>query len=357
VFQEHVRVKRVQSEAFNFDKADPETSVLQCDFAMAYSCEYQAEVQSALWDRESINLFTAAFYHGNEACKSYLIVTDSQDKGKDAVNTYLKELIRREEQNLKQKLVIFTDGPSAEFKNRFMVKLLVDLSQLLANTCKKVEWKYFATSHSAKSLVRRSVMARGDGVTVQSSSDFAKEASRLMPKVSVVHVTQEDVNKCVKETDPWSDMKEVPGVSQTHFMTCYPNKRVMLYADNIASEAIAEVRYSCNDQVDNGNAMVSSEEPVKECKLGEWVLVKYDEKIYPGEVTGFGFGGSVQVSVMTPAFPGQKWKWPVNKDEILYEKSNVLKKITPPVPVGSRGQFSFNDQVNPLLFLSFYVDK
>ena len=34
--------------------------VLQMDFAMNYACEYQNEVQSALWSRESVMLFTAA---------------------------------------------------------------------------------------------------------------------------------------------------------------------------------------------------------------------------------------------------------------------------------------------------------
>ena len=72
-FQEHVRIKRIQSDAFEQDKKDPDVTVLQCDFAMAYSCEYQSEVQSALWSRQSVNLFTAALYHKNEKCRSYLL--------------------------------------------------------------------------------------------------------------------------------------------------------------------------------------------------------------------------------------------------------------------------------------------
>lgn len=44
--QEHVRVKWIQSASFEYDKSN--FRVLQVDFAMAYSCEYQNEVQSAL---------------------------------------------------------------------------------------------------------------------------------------------------------------------------------------------------------------------------------------------------------------------------------------------------------------------
>jgi len=40
--------------------------------------------------------------------------------------------------------VIWTDGPSSEFKNRFMAALLKELSGKYNKT---FTWKYFATSH------------------------------------------------------------------------------------------------------------------------------------------------------------------------------------------------------------------
>ena len=76
VFQEHVRIKRVQSNAFEFDKKDKDLSLLHFDFAMAYSCAYQNEIQSALWSRRSVNLFTAIFYNGKEKPTPYLVVTN-----------------------------------------------------------------------------------------------------------------------------------------------------------------------------------------------------------------------------------------------------------------------------------------
>ena len=52
---------------------------------MGYSCEYQNEIQSALWSRNSINLFTAALYSNNLPGKSFLLITDCKDKGKNSV--------------------------------------------------------------------------------------------------------------------------------------------------------------------------------------------------------------------------------------------------------------------------------
>ena len=54
--QEHTRVKRIQSDAF--ESLKEANRILQIDFAMAYSCEYQDEIQSALWSRASVTLFT-----------------------------------------------------------------------------------------------------------------------------------------------------------------------------------------------------------------------------------------------------------------------------------------------------------
>ena len=81
-FKEHVRIKRIQSTAFTEDKKRSNCHVLQHDFAMAYSYDYQNEVQSALWFRKCINLLTAALYSKSQVCQPFLIIRDSQDKGK-----------------------------------------------------------------------------------------------------------------------------------------------------------------------------------------------------------------------------------------------------------------------------------
>ena len=70
-------------------------------------------------------------------------------------------------------LIIYTDGPSSEFKNRYIVKLVSMLSKKFQ--C-KVSWKYFGTSHrkgvvdgiggSAKSLVRKRVMNQGKNAVI-----------------------------------------------------------------------------------------------------------------------------------------------------------------------------------------------
>ena len=76
----HVNLKRIQANAFQNNINDADTRDLQIDYAMAYQCQQQSEVQSALWTRGTINLFTCVVYHKDQT-KTFLICTDY--KGKD----------------------------------------------------------------------------------------------------------------------------------------------------------------------------------------------------------------------------------------------------------------------------------
>ena len=110
---------------------------------MSYSCECQDEVQSALWSRESVMLFTAAMTYKSH-CQIYLIVSDSRDKQKDTVTVFIDFLyenccVHKSEEN-----ITWSDRPTSEFKNKFMVKFLQILSQKYEHS---FSWKYFATSH------------------------------------------------------------------------------------------------------------------------------------------------------------------------------------------------------------------
>ena len=64
------------------------THVLQIEFEMIYSCEYQNEIQSDLWSLRNVMLFTAALTY-KSVCKTFLIVSDSHDKGKDTIGVFV----------------------------------------------------------------------------------------------------------------------------------------------------------------------------------------------------------------------------------------------------------------------------
>ena len=124
---------------FEKDKLDPNCMLLQVDFAMAYNCDYQHEIQS-------VNLFMGAIYNAEGKEEPFLIVTNSPDIGKNSVCTLMLEHVDEITFIVEKELIIYSDGPSSEFKNQFITrKLLYLLSQQLNlpvsyKVAKSVKW-------------------------------------------------------------------------------------------------------------------------------------------------------------------------------------------------------------------------
>ena len=140
-FQQHVRIKRIQEARFLEDKAKANVCITQKDFSMAYSCKYQNEIQSALWTRATINLFTLARFV-NQEVTCHLFVLDNYKKDKDAIFACLQKFHGNTTTFPEEH--IYSDGPSNEFKNQYMMKLLHHVSK---QHSAKFTWDYFATGH------------------------------------------------------------------------------------------------------------------------------------------------------------------------------------------------------------------
>jgi hypothetical protein len=85
----HVNTKRIQAAEFQKVKDVHVSCTLQVDYAMAYQCEEQDEVQGKLFTRPSVNLFTAALTTKG-ITKTFCIATDYQNKDKYANYVFLK---------------------------------------------------------------------------------------------------------------------------------------------------------------------------------------------------------------------------------------------------------------------------
>lgn len=246
-FKEHVRIKRIQASAFESDKEN--SLVLQLDFAMNYTCEWQGEVQSALWSRKSVTLFTAAMFDAKNT-KCFLIVSDTRDKTKNTVAVFLTNLLYMIETKSKPKLIIWTDGPSSEFKNRYMAYFLYLLNCKFQEKFESIDWKYTATSHgkgvvdgiggSAKSRVRAEVM--GHREVVQTAKDFSIVAAKVMPNVTVMPIMQEQIDAESGSID-WSNAIKIKGIQSVHsIINC--NSELHFYIDCRSLQPAIVKRYS-----------------------------------------------------------------------------------------------------------------
>lgn len=84
---------------------------------------------------------------------------------------------------------------------------------------------------------------------------------------------------------------------------------------------------------------------LKKFENGDFVVVEYEMEKFPGIITKVIIEKNVQpkFEVKTMTMSGSNWCWP-NKDDILiYDASEILKKIKPPIPFNRRGIFSVPD--------------
>ena len=132
-----------------------------------------------------MNLFTVAIYQRNLPCKSLLYATDCSDKSKNSVITFMMKIAESlKGSDIGDSFILYTDGPSSEFKNKYSLKIMSEIAKILQ--C-EIRWQYFATSHgkgvvdgiggAAKSAVRRRVLSKS-GPVVQCASDFVREVRK-----------------------------------------------------------------------------------------------------------------------------------------------------------------------------------
>lgn len=338
---DHVNTKRIQQKEFQCDKnAANDTRILQVDFARSFSCEYQNEIQSALWSRTSVLLFTAAVFYKGE-CKTYLICSDCQSKDKNTVFVFIDflydEIIRSggDQPNLE---TIWSDGPSSEFKNKFTVKMLQILSEKYN---RGFAWKYFATAHgkgiidgiggNVKRLVRQKMMAQGEGCVVQSAKDFAELASQIVSNTHIFYVTEDHILTVISSQKPWENVVVIPGIQSLHIILC---------EENVITCKTNALTTGSNS---NGYRTASEEEQENYFICGEWVVVTYEGKQYPGTIVQVHAHDKIEVSVMIQAGVSNNFKWPERPDSICYRRQDIVKKLSPPDVVNNRGVFKFSE--------------
>lgn len=239
-FLRHSYIKRAQSSTFStFDRpraisSDFESeAVLQIDFAENFVCEMQDEVQSAHWNQRQLTLFTSALHH-NELFQSKVFVSDKLDHTKETIVPYLVKLLSRLPQSVSI-LKIWSDGPSSQFKNKFIAAIIPILQDKFRI---KIIWNYFATSHgkgcidgigaTVKTIVRKHIRARD--CIVNGSSDFVQAFNRTASQILVEEMTEDNfkkINDDLNTTDVYNHAINVRNISNAHQIQIIDDKIVI----------------------------------------------------------------------------------------------------------------------------------
>lgn len=224
-FLKHSFIKREQSHMFNLHDRPrasnhefADEGLIQIDFAENYVCESQDEVQAAHWNQRQLSVFTSAFYF-NDVFQAKVFVSDDLRHTKETIVPYLYKLLSKIPSSLKI-LKIWSDGPSSQFKNRYIAPIIPHLETEFGI---KIFWNFFATSHgkgcvdgigaTTKMVVRRHVRARD--CAVNDATDFVKAFGLTSSTISVEEVTHDDfacINGILGTEDVFSNAKNVRNI-------------------------------------------------------------------------------------------------------------------------------------------------
>ena len=146
----HSFIKDKQAASYGRSKlmameSESDMCLLQMDFAENFTCLWQNEIQSAHWRQRQVSIYTVMVYH-REHTWSCVIVSDYREHGKCAVSAFTSQVldvIKTEFPTVKV-IDIWSDGPSSQYKNKYVFVLL---SKLERHHGFEIRWNYFATSH------------------------------------------------------------------------------------------------------------------------------------------------------------------------------------------------------------------
>jgi hypothetical protein len=231
-FVTHHHTKLVQAAAFEQAKRNSshQNIVVQIDWAENYTCQWQDEVQAAHWHQRQISVFTTCFWLGENNRQCLVVISDNLVHDKETSSTSLALALERllPPVSERQSLHIFSDGPTSQFKNRYMLAMLATFSKTFS--FEQVQWSFFAASHGkgpvdgigavAKRLVWQAV--RNRETLVNNAASFVATLEKNTKTLNVIHATEEEVNRVSAQltlVDVFGEAPPVSGILLDHNWT------------------------------------------------------------------------------------------------------------------------------------------
>ena len=144
----HTFVKRNQAASFDSLKksCDGKSIVLQVDFSENPTIAAQKEIQAAHWHHAQATIFTTHAWINNATNFSMVVISDDLNHTKYSIFIYMQCIFRSLQAKFPsiQTVNVFSDGPTSQFKQRFLFSNLHYWEQ---DHDISIRWNFFATSH------------------------------------------------------------------------------------------------------------------------------------------------------------------------------------------------------------------
>ena len=330
------------------------TAVLQVDFVENFSTFWQDEVQSAHWHKEQVTVFTAALWQ-NKECKSAVVISDDLNHCKESVLVFVETLLTNLLQDDIKVVHIWSDGPSSQFKNRFVAAAL----PWLEKQCKvKIDWNFFAASHG-----KGPVDVSGGTIKRMASTEIIKRRAIIndaksflgrvknLSKINVSFKTAREVQNRVgipELADAISCAPSLPGIYSAHY---FKNS-----CGSVDMRSYTFASYQVNGQPVVGpvspeiNPLSPVDQSTISIQCGSFVIVPYEfatssRSLVMKKVLAFvtkSSGAILEVQYAKPISRRRVKMTP--EDKGVVNKNDVLSVLT--CPILKRGVYEFDKELD-----------
>lgn len=314
-----------------------EECIVLLDFAENYSFIVQDAIQGFHWENSQATLHPFVIYGKNDenevSTVSICVISDHTTHDTSTVFAFQSTVIPyiKEKFTSVKKLIYFSDGSSAQYKNR---KNFVNICHHESDFGLKAEWHFFATSHgkspcdgiggTVKRLAARASLHRPYENQILDSEDLFSFCSTNISNIKFFHVPSTKIDQIGLELQ--QRFAEVPtAISGTRNYHCYipiPNCTSRILVSHLSHSLTKEEKILKKESLAANPNQIS---------ISSFVCCIYDNHWWLGIVTDISQDkGDFLVKFMIPHGPSLQFSWPIKDDLCWVPLKNMLIRV--PVP-------------------------
>lgn len=312
--------------------------IVHGDFAENYSFVLQDEAQSYHWTSSYATVHPFVIYYkknGELEHLNYVVISDCLEHNTIAVYVFQKKLmrfLRRELGNDFVKIYYFSDGSSAQYKNR---NNFINLTYYKNDFDAVAEWHFFATAHgkgpcdglggSVKRLATKASLQRPYDNQIQTPFQLFEWARENIKKIHFEFTTKEDY----LETEGFLTERLEKA------LTIAGTRKFHAYLPSDKKGKISVKSFSFSQTVLEKTVERVSEFSPSIAEISGYVIVAYEKEWWLGYALEKNEEeNSVEISFLHPSGPSPSYKFPQQMDRVWCDVSEVLCTVNPTTTTG-----------------------
>ena len=354
ILTRHHFIAKKQSEFLKSLKENlsSDNLIILCDFSENYSFVIQDEAQGFHWVNSQCTVHPFVVYFKDPVTnetkhESFCFLSPNLQHNTIMVYTFLTTLIPYVKEchpNIK-KIHYFTDGSSAQYKNRYNFSNICKHKQDFELDC---EWHFFATSHGKSSCdgiggtVKRSVakaslqrIYKNQILTSEDMFNYCTE--HLSNKIKFFYTTNEEIEASTRKlNERFSESLQIPGTRKFHKFVPVNEIKIKALEISFDENGIERSTQKTNDCIPLN--------PIVEPHNGDYIVCKYNETNWVGFVELCDEFNDFGVSFLYPSGSWRYYYFPEKKYFCYVDMAYILGILSiPTLKAGTtRIQYEFN---------------